>query len=178
MHFTQAAVPHAPPARDPLHRISRWTENPITLHGVSVFYRSHMLIGDVWITHGAANAIAAKLGVHRTTVTRWIVRRQLPTAVYQLLKILQKGDLGVMHDAWAGWSVDTKRGDLVTPVGECIRPGHVLSLPYRLHQLGTVQRQLTECQRADADRDRVYQNRAGEHADNDADAAAAQIVRP
>ncbi len=83
-----------------------------------------------------------------------------------------------MRSAWAGWSIDTRHGDLVTPVGECIRPGHVLSLPYRLQQLGVLQRQLAEYKDTDADRARATEDRTGQQANDDTYAATAQIIRP
>lgn len=106
-----------------------------------------MLIGEVWVNPGSANELAALMGVHRTTVQRWIDRKELPAPVYQLLLIRQHGKLGQLHDAWAGWSIDTRRGDLVTPVGDTILPAQILSVPYRLHQLAELQRKLSTLDR-------------------------------
>jgi len=97
-----------------------------------------MLIGDVWITRPMIAEISELTGVDRTTVARWIKRRQLPPTVYRYLRMVLNGRLADIHDAWAGWSIDVRSGDLISPVGTMIKPGEVMSIPYRLHQIAAL----------------------------------------
>ena len=47
-----------------------------------------MLIGDVWISPPMIADISEVTGVNRTTVARWMKRRQLPPTVYRYLPTL------------------------------------------------------------------------------------------
>lgn len=97
-----------------------------------------MLIGDVWITPPMIAEISELTGVNRTTVARWIKQRQLPPTVYRYLCLVLNGQLAGIHDAWAGWSISARSGDLISPVGTMIKPGEVMSIPYRLHQISAL----------------------------------------
>lgn len=93
------------------------------------------LIDDVWLSPAMLPALAELTGMHRTTVARWYERRRLPRVVRLLLELVWHGRLARIHDAWSGWSIDVKSGELVTPYGAAIRPGEILAIPYRLHEL-------------------------------------------
>ena len=97
-----------------------------------------MLIGDVWITPPMIAEISELTGVNRTTVARWIKGRQLPPMVYRYLRMVLNGRLAGIHDAWVGRSIDVRSGDLISPVGKMIKPGEVMSIPYRLHQIAAL----------------------------------------
>lgn len=48
----------------------------------------------------------------------------------------------MIHNNWSKWTIDPRRGELVTPAGETILRGQIVSQPYRLHELSTVKREL------------------------------------
>lgn len=101
-----------------------------------------MRIGDVWVTSAMLPELCALAGVHRTTAARWLERRALPPAVYRLLRILQTGDLGEISDAWSGWRLSPRNGELYAPNDDRrgYGPGHVLAMGWRAHQLAALER--------------------------------------
>ena len=103
-----------------------------------------MLIDGVWISPPMVDELSRRLGVHRTTVRRWMEQAKFPPAVLQLLLLLENGQLGDIHDAWQDWSLEPRTGRLRTPVGTSIAPGEILSIPYRLHLVTAQQRRIAE----------------------------------
>ena len=101
-----------------------------------------MLLRDVWLTRPMVGQICALTKLHRRTVERWLECGRIPETAYRLLDILQNGRIEQIHADWTGWTIDARHGHLVTPVGECIRPGQILAVPYRYHELATVRRKL------------------------------------
>ena len=79
---------------------------------------------------------------------RWLTTAKIPEAMYQLLDLLLNGSIARIHGAWSGWNIDTKTGDLVTPVGTTIKPGEVMSIPYRMQLLRHLQREIAELKKA------------------------------
>ncbi len=75
-----------------------------------------MMIGEVWLTHQMVPDLCAELGVHRSTVARWLDKRKLPRTVEVLLDITHNGNLGRIHPSWNDWNIDVKSGELVTPI--------------------------------------------------------------
>lgn len=102
------------------------------------------MIGRIWLTTAMIADVAQETGKHRTTVARWLARREIPPAEHRLLDLTHNGNLGEIHEAWRGWSIDVRRGELVTPVGTCVTPGQIQSIPYRLALLSSVQREVRE----------------------------------
>ena len=100
-----------------------------------------MLIDRVWLSPAMFDDVARLTGTHIRTVRRWYRAGRLPTPVAVLLELVEHGNLGKLHDAWRGWSIDTRRGVLVTPVGDCVTPGQIAALPYRLHQIAALERE-------------------------------------
>lgn len=54
--------------------------------------------------------------------------------------------LDEVHDAWAGWIINTRDGELVSPEGVCVTMGQIRALPYLYAQI----RALRELQRREA----------------------------
>lgn len=75
-----------------------------------------MMIGKLWITREMAPEIANDLSVTKRTVEGWYAKGIIPPTAYALLDILRNGNLGRLHEAWDGWKIDTRSGDLVTPI--------------------------------------------------------------
>lgn len=100
------------------------------------------MIGRIWLSRSLLDDVAAETGRHRTTVFRWLQRGAMPHAESRLLDITHNGNLGEIHAAWEGWTMDTKSGDLLTPAGDRFSPGHIASIPYRMHQLAHLERKL------------------------------------
>lgn len=74
-------------------------------------------------------------GAHRTTVARWFDKGEFPPAVGALLAIVYGGDLGAIHDAWAGFSINPHTGALFSPDGRPTDPGEVLAIYWRYQQI-------------------------------------------
>ena len=64
-----------------------------------------MLIGDVWISPPMVGELTEQLGVHATTVRRWLKKATIPKASYLLLELFQNGSIARIHDAWSGWVI-------------------------------------------------------------------------
>ncbi len=75
-----------------------------------------MMIAGVWLTHQMVPDLSRDLGVHPTTVRRWLNNRALPRPVEALLDITHNGNLGRIHPDWRGWNINIKDGELVTPI--------------------------------------------------------------
>ena len=70
------------------------------------------MIGRIWLTTAMIADVAQETGKHRTTVARWLARREIPPAEHRLLDLTHNGNLGEIHEAWRGWSIDVRRGEL------------------------------------------------------------------
>lgn len=82
------------------------------------------------------------LGVHRTTVQRWLSGRvRLPGAQALAVRALL-GDLPGTAGVWAGWRFHD--GELIAPGGDRYRPGDVLSLILLRQQLSAQQREIRD----------------------------------
>lgn len=67
-------------------------------------------------------ACAAFLGVCERTVRHWDAgRNRVPWSAVRRLRLLRCGDLGALHDDWAGWAL-TPRGELVSMNGYRFEP--------------------------------------------------------
>ena len=95
-----------------------------------------------------------QLGVHVTTVRRWLRTKKIPEATYVLLDLLHNGSIERIHPAWSGWSIDTRSGDLESPVGTRIRAGEILAIPLRRHQVSALECDVRELKKQLASRDR------------------------
>lgn len=93
-----------------------------------------MFVTDDWLIERA--------GVHRSTVARWRARRAYPPAIERLAELEVHGRLELIHDAWAGFTIDRRTGELVTPGGERYRAGELLALPIRAQLLHELERQV------------------------------------
>ena len=102
-----------------------------------------MMIADIWLTPQMIPELCRELGVHRTTVARWLRERKLPKTVEALLDITHNGNLGRIHSKWNGWKIDPKGGDLMRPDRSFSRPmavsaGEIMSTQYRFQQLSVL----------------------------------------
>jgi hypothetical protein len=69
-------------------------------------------------------ACAAFLGVSLRTVRYWDAgRSRVPWSVVRLLRLFRAGDVGGLNDAWAGWYLNPRTGELVSPNGYSFQPG-------------------------------------------------------
>lgn len=93
-----------------------------------------MFATDTWIIERA--------GVHRSTVSRWRSRREYPPALMRLAELELHGRLELIHPAWAGFVLDARTGELVTPGGERYRAGELLALPIRAQLQRELEKQL------------------------------------
>lgn len=98
------------------------------------------MIDGVWISPPMIPQLTQELGVHRTTVSRWMQRRKLPTAVHKLLDITTNGALRHIHPAWEEWNIDVRNGDLILPTyrrgtRETITATEVTLMPIRYEQV-------------------------------------------
>ncbi len=74
-------------------------------------------------------ACAAFLGVCERTVRHWDAgRNRVPWSAVRLLRLLRCGDLGALHDGWAGWTL-TPRGELVSGNGYVFQPWRLAAWP-------------------------------------------------
>ena len=74
------------------------------------------MLGDVWISPAMMPMLTESLGVEQTTIEGWVDDGWLPLFIHAVLDLTQNGNLGRIHEDWNGWKIDTKTGDLVTPV--------------------------------------------------------------
>lgn len=83
-----------------------------------------------WISHQELTRIT---GAHPTTVRRWKrtarASGRLPPWL-ALIVAAYRGMLEALHPAWAGWLINRRDGELVSPDGVCVTPGQVLAASY------------------------------------------------
>jgi hypothetical protein len=80
-------------------------------------------------------ACAQFLGVSLRTVRYWEAGRcRVPWSAVRLLRLHRLGDLGALHDAWAGWTLHARTGELVSPNGYRFEPGKLALWPLLCEQ--------------------------------------------
>ena len=67
-------------------------------------------------------------------------RRLVPDTPYELIEIVQNGNLGKIHESWCGWRICQRNGDLWTPNRDKVHPQQIMALRYRLAQLACLKR--------------------------------------
>ena len=98
-----------------------------------------MLIGDVWISPPMVDALCKQLGVHRTTVQRWLRKKTIPNAMYVLLDLLHNGSLARIHRAWDGWKLCPRDGVLIPPNGSRpFAPGHLYAMQLNYQRISAL----------------------------------------
>lgn len=98
-----------------------------------------MLIDNVWLTPAMVNELGQQLGVHRTTVARWIDKGTLPKSISMLLNLTRNGDLAGIHSAWSGWKIDIKDGRLLPPNGDpAFEPGHLYAMQLKYQEISAL----------------------------------------
>ena len=61
-------------------------------------------------------ACAEFLGVSVRTVRYWDTgQHRVPWSAVRLLRLKRIGDLGALHDRWAGWIINERTSELVSP---------------------------------------------------------------
>lgn len=93
-----------------------------------------IFVADDWLRDVA--------GAHRTTVARWRQAQRLPRAVSVLIRVMHDGELELVHPAWAGFKLDRRTGELVTPEAWPCTPGDLLAIKYRMAQVRALEREL------------------------------------
>lgn len=93
-----------------------------------------MFATDAWIIERAR--------VHRSTVSRWRARRAFPPALERLAELELEGRLELIHEAWNGWRIDARSGELVAPGGERYRAAELAALPIRAQLLHELERRV------------------------------------
>jgi transcriptional regulator with XRE-family HTH domain len=93
-----------------------------------------MHVTDDWIKERA--------GVHRSTIARWRNARRFPPALARLAELELAGRVELIHEAWTGFAIDPRSGELVMPGGERYRVGELLALPIRAQLLHELERRL------------------------------------
>ena len=88
--------------------------------------------------------IATAAGVHRDTARRWKRHGRLPPGMHRLLEITLHGELGAIARAFAGWRLDARRGELVSPEGWCFGAGEIRAIPFRYGQIRELDRQVRQ----------------------------------
>lgn len=84
-------------------------------------------------THIPNAWLRERTGKHRSTITRWRLAGRLPPELVRLARLELDGELGLIHDKWAGWKIHPKTGELVSPGGECYTAGEIQCIPLQ-HQ--------------------------------------------
>ncbi|ULU23789.1 VC1465 family Xer recombination activation factor [Dyella terrae] len=80
-------------------------------------------------------ACAKLLGVSVRTVRHWDAgRNRVPWSVVRLLRLRRRGDIGALHDAWAGWVLNERTAELVSPNGYSFQPGKLEVWPILCEQ--------------------------------------------
>lgn len=91
-------------------------------------------------------------GAHRTTIARWRALGSLPPELVRLAKLELVGEIGLINDAWLGWRIDAKTGQLISP-GETFAytPGEICALNLRLQQLAELDRDNSRLRQSTSD---------------------------
>lgn len=62
----------------------------------------------------------------------------------RLLELTLEGELGAVAAAFAGWRLDARHGELVSPEGWRFTPGEIRAIPFRYGQIRGLQRQVRQ----------------------------------
>lgn len=62
----------------------------------------------------------------------------------RLLELTLEGELGAVAAAFAGWRLDARRGELVSPEGWCFTAGEIRAIPFRYGQIRGLEHQVRE----------------------------------
>lgn len=92
----------------------------------------------------AAVAIATSCRVSLDTARRWKRRGRCPQGMQRLLELTLEGELGAVAAAFAGWRLDARHGELVSPEGWCFTAGEIRAIPFRYGQIRGLQRQVRQ----------------------------------
>lgn len=75
------------------------------------------------------------LGVSVRTVRYWDAgQHRVPWSAVRLLRLKRTGDLGALHDGWAGWIINERTAELVSPNGYSFEPGKLQVWPLLCEQ--------------------------------------------
>ena len=102
-----------------------------------------MLYKDNWLSAGLVDEFAKLTKSHPRTVQRWIERSLVPDTAYELIDIVQNGNLGKIDQSWRGWRICQRNGCLWTPNGEQVHLQRIMALRYRMAQLECLKRRLS-----------------------------------
>jgi hypothetical protein len=83
--------------------------------------------------------IAAACEVHIDTARRWKRTGAAPAGAARLVRLLWDCDLGALAPSWQGWHL--RKGELVSPAGDCFSPGSVLAGRYHRERCRTMERE-------------------------------------
>lgn len=92
----------------------------------------------------AAVEISTSCSVSIDTARRWKRRGRCPQGMQRLLELTLEGELGAVAAAFAGWRLDARHGELVSPEGWCFTPGEIRAIPFRYGQIRGLERQVRE----------------------------------
>jgi hypothetical protein len=95
----------------------------------------------------SAETLAERLGIAIQTAREWRRLGRIPAPMLRSARALVQGDLGVIDDAWRGWTISS--GVLRSPDGGdyVFRTADVMSLPYTRRRLAEAQSQLEAARR-------------------------------
>ena len=80
-------------------------------------------------------ACAEFLGVSVRTVRYWDAgQHRVPWSAVRLLRLKRIGDLGALHDRWAGWIINERTSELVSPNGYRFTPDKLAVWPLLCEQ--------------------------------------------
>jgi hypothetical protein len=80
-------------------------------------------------------ACAEFLGVSVRTVRYWDTgQHRVPWSAVRLLRLKRIGDLGALHDRWAGWIINERTAELVSPNGYRFTPDKLAIWPLLCEQ--------------------------------------------
>jgi hypothetical protein len=83
----------------------------------------------------SVDGCARLLGVSVRTVRHWDSgRNRVPWSAVRLLRLRRLGDMGALHDAWAGWRLNERTAELVSPNGYSFQPGKLQIWPILCEQ--------------------------------------------
>lgn len=88
--------------------------------------------------------IARSCAVSLDTARRWKRRGRLPEGMHRLLELTALGELGAIARAFAGWRLDARAGELVSPEAWRFAPGEIRAIPFRHGQIRILEGQVRE----------------------------------
>jgi hypothetical protein len=76
----------------------------------------------------------------------------MPPELLRLAALELDGQLGMIHDAWHGWTLSTRSGALETPQGWSFSPAELIAMPLRYQLIRALEHEL-KMLRADRQRE-------------------------